>query len=59
MAKAALQVTSDYIFEVTGPLQLCTGHISGCEAGAHSMRCLYNNTNTEAILMIDATNAFN
>ena len=59
MAKAALQVTSDYIFEVTGPLQLCTGHISGCEAWAHSMRCLYNDTNTEAILMTDATNAFN
>ncbi len=59
MAKAALQVTSDYIFEVTGSLQLCIGHISGCEAGAHFMRCLYNDTNTEAILMIDATNAFN
>ena len=59
MAKATLQVISDYIFEVTHPLQLCTGHISGCEAGAHSMRCLYNDTNTEAILMIDATNASN
>jgi len=44
MAKAALQVTSDYIFEVTGSLQLCIGHISGCEAGAHFMRCLYNDT---------------
>ena len=59
MAKAALQVTSDYIFEVTSPLQLCSGHIRGCEAGAHSMRCLYNDTNAEAILMIDGTNAFN
>ena len=59
MVKTALQVTSDYIFQGTGPLHLCKGHISGCEAGSHSMRCLYNDTNTEAILMIDATKVFN
>ena len=59
IAKAALHVTSDDIISLTGPFQLCTGHTSGCEAGAHSMRMIYENPNTEAILLIDAMNAFN
>ncbi len=42
-----------------GPLQLCAGHQSGCEAAVHAMRKLFNDPETEAIILVDATNAFN
>ena len=42
-----------------GALQLCAGHESGCEAAVHALKSIYNSTETDAILTVDATNAFN
>ena len=47
------------IKEAAGPLQLCAGHESGCEAAVHTMREIYNDPATEGVLLIDASNAFN
>ena len=42
-----------------GPMQTCAGLKSGCEAAVHAMRNLYENEENEAVLLIDAENAFN
>lgn len=47
------------IQEACGCIQLCGGQISGIEAAVHAARTLFKSDNSEAILLVDATNAFN
>ena len=42
-----------------GPLQVCAVHISGCEAAVLAMRQVYESQQTEAVILVDASNAFN
>ncbi len=42
-----------------GPLQTCAGHQAGCEAAIHAMKEIESMDETEAMLLVDATNAFN
>ena len=44
---------------VTGVRQLCVGQQAGCEAAIHALRCIYDLPTSEAILLVDASNAFN
>ena len=57
--KAILSVTGMAVQEVTGDLQVCSGQQGGCEAAIHAMRHVFSESNTEAVLLVDATNAFN
>ena len=41
------------------PLQTCAGHEAGCEATVHAMKEIFTFDDTEAILLVDASNAFN
>ena len=59
LAKAILYCISDDITEAAGPLQVCAGQVSGCEAAMHPMKDLFCDDRTEAALLIDASNAFN
>ena len=59
IAKAILSVTRLDIQEAAGSLQLCAGQISGIEAAVHATDQLFKQEDTEAILLVDATNAFN
>ena len=59
IAKAILSVIRDDIQAAAGPLQLCAGQLSGCEAAVHSMRHLYSSPDIEAVILVDASNAFN
>ena len=59
IAKAALVVVKDDILDTAGGLQMCAGQIAGCEAAAHSVREHFQESNTEAALLVDASNAFN
>ena len=43
----------------TAPLQTCAGVAGGIEATIHAMRKAWEDPGTEAILLIDASNAFN
>ena len=59
VAKAILMTLKDDILDVAGTLQLCAGQMAGCEAAIHAVRHTYNRQECEAVLLVDATNAFN
>ena len=43
----------------TNPLQMSSGHASGCETAIHAMYGIYEEDETEGVLLVDASNAFN
>ena len=47
------------IQEAAGPLQVATGLESGGEAAIHAMKEIFEDENYEAVLLVDANNAFN
>ena len=57
--KAVLQIVKGDLQEATGTKQLCTGQIAGVETAIHSVHDLFQHKDTEAVLLIDASNAFN
>ena len=59
VCKAVARVIEPDMLMVTAPLQLCAGVPSGCEAAVHAMEHLFEQPATEAILLVDAGNAFN
>jgi hypothetical protein len=59
ISKSILAVTRADLRDAAGAEQLCAGQIAGIEAAIHSIRSAFSNDETEAILLVDATNAFN
>ena len=59
IAKAIMTTLKDDILDMTGTLQLCAGQTAGCEAAIHAVRHMFNDNECEAVLLVDATNAFN
>ena len=59
IGKAVLSIIGNDIIETAGCLQICTGQPSGCEAAVHAMRRCFENNDAEAVLLVDASNAFN
>ena len=57
--KAIAEVLRDDIQDAAGSLQLCAGQLSGCEAAMHSMYEVFQSSETEAAILVDASNAFN
>ena len=47
------------ITEAIWSLQLCAGQEAGCEAAVHAMRELFCDMGNDAVLLVDANNAFN
>ena len=47
------------IKDCAGPLQTCAGHGAGAESAIHAMRKIFQQEETDGVLLIDATNAFN
>ena len=52
-------MTKADIHSAVGPLQLSAGHDAGCEAAIHAMREIFDDEETEGVLLVDAENTFN
>ena len=59
IAKCVTRVTKQDIIEASGLLQVCAGLKSGAEAAIHAMHGIFDADNADAVLLIDASNAFN
>ena len=59
LGKAILRVIGTDVIEATGASQLCAGQLGGCEAAVHAVRDLFSSLDCEAVLLVDASNAFN
>ena len=59
IAKAVLFIAGSDIQDAAGCLQLCGGQMSGIEAAVHTTRSAFESENVEAVLLVDASNAFN
>lgn len=57
--KAIAFTLKEDIQDAAGPLQVCAGHILGCKTAVHAMREVYDCQPTEAVILVDASNAFN
>ncbi len=59
ISKCVMKVVKPDVMEASGSLQLCAGQPSGSEAAIHAMRNIFDADDTDAVLLIDASNAFN
>ena len=59
VGKCVMNVAKKDVIEASGSLQLCAGQKSGSEAAVHAMHTLFEADSTDAVLLIDASNAFN
>ena len=59
ISKAFLQVVKPDILYAAGCLQLCAGQHGSWEAVIHSMWEIFADEETEGVLLVDASNAFN
>ena len=57
MGKCVTKVTKPDVIDASGSLQVCVGHNSGSEAAIHAMWELFEHDNSDAVLLIDASNA--
>ena len=59
IAKSVLTIIRGDIQDAAGTSQLCAGQIAGVEAAVHTVRSIFKDNDTEAVLLVDASNAFN
>ena len=59
IAKAIFSITRGDIQDAAGSVQLCAGQKYVTEAAVHTMNLAFKDDNCEAVLLVDAMNAFN
>lgn len=59
IAKAILSITKQDVLDATGLKQLCAGQVACVESVIHVVRKCFDDDETEGVLLIDASNAFN
>ena len=57
--KVIVSVLKNDIIDCNGSLQVCAGQEAGIEAAVHLLNSMYNDENNDAVLLVDASNAFN
>ena len=58
IAKCVVQIAKSEIIQATGSMQVCAGQKSGSETAIHAMSEIFHGEDTDAVLLIDASNAF-
>ena len=59
IGKSIMSVIKPEVVESAGSLQLCAGQPAGCEAAIHAMTKIFGEEETDGLLLVDASNAFN
>lgn len=59
IGKSVMHVIKQDVSVSAGPLQLCASQPSGCEAAVHAVREIFNDEDCDAVILVDASNAFN
>ena len=59
VGKVIVSVLKENIIKCTGTLQVFAGQEAGIEAAIHSTNMMYEDENTDGILLVNASNAFN
>ena len=59
IGKAIMRSAKQDLQAAVGSLQLCAGQDAGCEAAVHAMSNIFQEESTEAMIFVDASNAFN
>ena len=59
IGQALMKVIGKEVLQAAGPLHLRAGQNAGSEAAIHALRELFERPETEAIILVDASNAFN
>ena len=59
VGKAIMRTVGPDVLRAAGPLQLCAGQDAGCEAVIHAMQTVFHDAKTDAVILVDASNAFN
>ena len=59
IGKSVINILKQDIIYASGSLQTCAGIESGIEAAVHSMATKFQEKSSEALLLVDASNAFN
>lgn len=57
--KTIINTIKGDIMKSAGSLQLCAGQQAGCEAAVHAMNEIFHEEAIDAIILVDASNAFN
>ena len=57
VGKAVMKVAKEEIIASVGTLQVCAGHEAGCEAIVHTMRKIFEDEETDAVILVDASYA--
>ena len=59
VGKAVLNIIGDEIHEVAGTSLVFAGHQAACEAAIHGMTNISEDPHMQALILVDASNAFN
>ena len=59
IGKCVIRVTKPDVIDACGSLHVCAGLQCGSEAAIHAMRSIFDADETDAVLLVDASNAFN
>ena len=57
--KVVMFIAKNDVMDSSSNIQMCSGHEAGSEAAIHSMKDMFEKDDTEAVLLVDAANAFN
>ena len=59
IGKVVMVNTKNDVINCVGNIQVCAGQKGGSEAAIHAMRAVYDDGHSHAVLLVDASNAFN